>query len=135
MQRCASAARLLGGRPILLLGIEATYPRGSLPPRIILAFIPLQNVDQRQTCIELRTLFSIKVRSCRRTQDGTGRDFADRGVAPQGDQSLRAQAMIMALRNPGLAPAVSARYHRAGDVQCGSRDPWLRYGCGSHRTA
>jgi hypothetical protein len=31
-------------------------------------------------------------RSCCRTQDGTGRDLADRGVAPQGDQQFACQS-------------------------------------------
>jgi hypothetical protein len=43
MQLCASAARLLGSRPILSLGIEAMEYNGSLPPRIILAFISLES--------------------------------------------------------------------------------------------
>ena len=43
MQLYASAARLLGGRPILSLGIEAMEYNGSLPPRIILAFISLES--------------------------------------------------------------------------------------------
>ena len=55
----------------------------------------------------------IKVRSCRWIQDGTGEDLADRDVAHRAISSLRANATIMALRNPGFAPAVRARYHFA----------------------
>jgi hypothetical protein len=46
MQPCASAARLLGGGPILSLGMEAMGNGGFPPPRIILA---LHRVEADQT--------------------------------------------------------------------------------------
>ena len=61
MQSCASAARLLGGRPILSIGIEAMEGDGSLPPRIILALHLAGERDQRQTCVELPYIVFIKV--------------------------------------------------------------------------
>ena len=60
MQSCASAARLLGGRPILSIGIEAMEGDGSLPPRIILALHLAGKRDQRQTGVELHMLPSSK---------------------------------------------------------------------------
>jgi hypothetical protein len=53
MQSCASAARLLGGRPILSFGIEAIGSNGSLPPRIILALISLESGSTPRSVLEL----------------------------------------------------------------------------------
>ena len=52
MQPCASAARLLGGGPILSLGTQAMGWGGSPPPRIVLA-LHRAEADERQTCLTL----------------------------------------------------------------------------------
>ena len=57
MQLCASAARLLGGRPILSLGIEAMEYNGSLPPRIILAFISLEGAINARAVLDSLSCF------------------------------------------------------------------------------
>jgi len=57
MQLCASAARLLGGRPILSLGIEAMEYNGSLPPRIILAFISLESAINARAVLDSLSCF------------------------------------------------------------------------------
>jgi hypothetical protein len=44
---------LLGGRPILSLGIEAMESNGSLPPRIILAFISLESAINARAVLGL----------------------------------------------------------------------------------
>jgi len=52
MQSCASAARLLGGGPILSLGCEPWEWCGSPPPRIVLALHRVW-ADECRTCISL----------------------------------------------------------------------------------
>src|SRR5713101_1323973 len=94
MQPCASAARLLGGGPILSLGMEAMGAGGSPPPRIVLALHRVEP-DERRTC---RTLVFAPTllrpnRSYRcRTQLGARRHLAGRHVAPQRDQQLAGQS-------------------------------------------
>jgi hypothetical protein len=91
MQSCASAARLLGGRPILFSGIEAMGVQRVTATSDHLGIHLARKRDQRQICVELPNKPFWSKSGCRRTQDGAGRDLADRQVAPQGDQQFACQ--------------------------------------------
>ena len=76
MQLCASAARLLGGRPILSLGIEAMEYNGSLPPRIILAFISLESAINARAVLDSLSCFH------QRSVHVAGRSAVPAGTSP-----------------------------------------------------
>ena len=54
MQPCASAAKLLGGRPILLRGMETMSGVGLPPPQIINGNVPVWRQNVQVSLIEAR---------------------------------------------------------------------------------
>src|SRR6202035_2588511 len=91
MQSFASAARLLGGGPILSRGIETMGWGGSPPPRIVLA---LASRRAGWTPISVPMLAPALFRTNRSdggAQLGARRHLARRDVAPQCDQQLAGQ--------------------------------------------
>src|SRR5512146_171993 len=86
MQRCASAAKLRGGGPILKDGIKAMAACGTPPPRTVIGD-PSRCRDRAETINVLEpTLPSV----CRTQNDALGHDAIAR-ESPQGDQQLASQ--------------------------------------------
>ena len=84
MQSCASAARLLGGGPILSFGMETIGAHGLPPPRTISVFVTVT----RELCRDLSVVcLFLPNHSCRRMQHHAGLwHLAGPHVAPECDQ-------------------------------------------------
>src|SRR5215208_101290 len=95
MQPCASAARLLGGGPILSLGGEAM-----VVARVTATSDRLGAASHESDDAELvfapklfaLSSYSFGSSSHRRTHDGAGRQLPGCHIAPQGDQQLACQS-------------------------------------------
>src|ERR1700745_262820 len=90
-QSYASAARLLGGRPILLFGIEAMETQRVTATSDRLGIHLAGKRDQRRIWIGLAKLSSSKTLSCCWTQERTCRGLAACDVAPQSNQQFACQ--------------------------------------------
>src|SRR5215831_15380087 len=91
MQSYASAARLLGGRPILLFGIEAMETQRVTATSDHLGIHLAGKRINARSGLGLAKVSSSKLHSCRWTQDRTCRGLAACDVAPQSNQQFACQ--------------------------------------------